>query len=502
MHLMGHASNVVLCMRSALFSLPVDVLQYQGAFILGLFSVGWAWSSIMRRRERIRLAALLPYQEGWTSDRGPAGSWPGVSVVMPVKGCRPHSVANWTSQIQTDYAGPLEFLFVVEHESDLAVPAINQVLDRHPKMDVHIHVAGFSESCSQKAFNLQSGISQCSAASKYVLCLDDDVSLHPSTISMLVDVLERDPTLFMATGYPFDIPPARCGLLTYCVLVYHLPLLIAFSLFQRTRFVWGGCMMLRLGNLRGDKFGILQAWREGGYSDDLTLASQCTQHGLAIAVPSFAVFPQWLEASYSWPRYWNYLRRQLYVLDTYADEHNRRLNHTMMWLHATASAALSAPLLTGTCQVAVWGLSCCVHWFGASLTRGHFGSVLLHPAAQGGAGAAGAVEVAAATAAGDAPEMLPLPLSAMALAAALLLAQCCLYWMTAEILLLFRHLSPKSLAISIHTFVWWKVWAALLLENVVLPACMLYTYLCPHVTWSGITYFKQRGRVVHVSRMT
>ena len=30
-------------------------------------------------------------------------------------------------------------------------------------------------------------------------------------------------------GYPFDVPPPGAGLLTHCMLAYHLPLLIAFS---------------------------------------------------------------------------------------------------------------------------------------------------------------------------------------------------------------------------------------------------------------------------------
>lgn len=61
---------------------------------------------------------------------------------------------------------------------------------------------------------------------------------------------------FGALGYPFDIPPLGADLLTYCVLVYHLPLLIAFSLQQHTKFVWGGCMLFRLQNLVHDKYGL------------------------------------------------------------------------------------------------------------------------------------------------------------------------------------------------------------------------------------------------------
>lgn len=37
-------------------------------------------------------------------------------------------------------------------------------------------------------------------SSGYVLCLDDDVALHPGTVARLVDELESDGSAFMATG--------------------------------------------------------------------------------------------------------------------------------------------------------------------------------------------------------------------------------------------------------------------------------------------------------------
>ena len=63
----------------------------------------------------------------------------------------------------------------------------------------------------------------------------------------------------MGAGYPFDIPPAGGNVLTYCVLGYHLPLLIAFSISRRTEFVWGGFMLFRLPAMLADTGGILQA---------------------------------------------------------------------------------------------------------------------------------------------------------------------------------------------------------------------------------------------------
>ena len=54
-----------------------------------------------------------------------------------------------------------------------------------------------------------------------------------------------------------------------------------------------------------------------------------------------------LEQRYSWTQYWNYLRRQLFVMDTYATPHNRALNLVMAAVHVWASSFASAPVLAG-----------------------------------------------------------------------------------------------------------------------------------------------------------
>ena len=53
-----------------------------------------------------------------------ARSWPGVTVILPVKGRRRHSIANWRSHVNLKYPGSIEFLFVVDSQvSDLSIVA-------------------------------------------------------------------------------------------------------------------------------------------------------------------------------------------------------------------------------------------------------------------------------------------------------------------------------------------------------------------------------------------
>lgn len=48
--------------------------------------------------------------------------------------------------------------------------------------------------------SLLAGIRGASVASQYILCLDDDVLLHPGLLAALVRDMEADSSLFMATG--------------------------------------------------------------------------------------------------------------------------------------------------------------------------------------------------------------------------------------------------------------------------------------------------------------
>eukprot|EP00775_Hariotina_reticulata_P008153 gene8153-8346_t len=233
--------------------------------------------------------------------------------------------------------------------------------------------------------------------------------------------MEHDDSLFMATGYPFDIVTLPTDsswassswiarLLMHAAASYHLPLLIGFSVADKGSFVW----------------------REGGYSDDLLLAGYCAATQRSIGLPASALFPQLLAPGCTWKQYWNYLRRQLFVLDTYYNRHNQVINHTMMIAHSYGSAVFTmAAAATGVqltlLLLLLLGLSFC--WV--------FG--------------------------------------------------------------LFRVLSSDAKPQVAHPRVSWVLlWAGWLLSNAVLPYCMLYTYLCNHIEWSGTVYHKKSGKVVRV----
>ena len=65
------------------------------------------------------------------------------------------------------------------------------------------------------------GLHRASAASEYILFLDDDVAIYPHTIQKLLDMLSCDASLFMVTGWPYDVLPSKnMPLACLCRIVY------------------------------------------------------------------------------------------------------------------------------------------------------------------------------------------------------------------------------------------------------------------------------------------
>jgi len=315
-----------------------------------------------------------------------------------------------------------------------------------------------------------------SAGSEYVLFLDDDMAPASGLLAALVDAMDAAPEALLATGFPFDVPVrpqssardisdrgalarALCTLAQHATMWHHLPLLVPFSLFGRGHFVWGGCMLFRAPELARDAHGIVSAWRDGGYSDDLVAAATSVAARRPVLSPAAAFFPQRLEANTTLGSYWNYLRRQLYVLFMYAYDDGDRYKNRVM---ATVYAYLSATLFAGE--------ACAMAAVARALARALCGGYVV-----------AGVDTADAW------------LSAVTLLLGFALAHeaCSL---TRKLAGLSNALSPESptdtSALSLAAMV-----AAMALNQAALPLAMVYTALSPAVVWGGRRYRRRRGKV-------
>jgi len=493
-------------------------------------SSGGRTSSSDQQGAKAAVTEAIPPPSVFSAELGSDGRdvWPAMTVILPVKGARPHSHEAWRSHLALNYEGPLEFLFVVDDPSDMACVPLQRLMATAKGVDARLLTAPHATHSSQKICNILTALEAASPASRYVLCLDDDVVLHPGALPPLVAALLADPSLLMATGYPIDVPAEGAGMLTYCIMAYHLPLLIGVSVGERIRFVWGGCMLFPAEVLREDTIGIVRAWSNGGYSDDLIVAAKCGEAGKHIYCPSSAIFRQTLVANPTWTTYWNYLRRQLYVMDTWAGTHNRRLNHGMLLLHCWLSWALVGPALAVAARAGAWaaqvpllatqevyaGPGTAWDWLGRLMGTnqggmcGHVGASLpgtqsvshhaafLHRSSSAWASDRLAMEPGAAQC-GSAAAVA----SALAFVAACLLAGAMLRWMTGVVMELLLALHPQAPhPPTLSAFSWPQVAAGFFATNALVPICALYTVVQPAITWSGTRYWKRGGRIVRVQR--
>ncbi|GAU11736.1 hypothetical protein TSUD_74870 [Trifolium subterraneum] len=248
------------------FSTPFAVyIQIQGCLICLTLALGWALASYVRNREIKQMKDATKNGNSLSFlchdinelEHSYQVNLPRVTVVMPLKGFGEHNLHNWRSQITSLYGGPLEFLFVVESTDDPAYHAISRLISEfEDDVDAKVIVAGLSTTCSQKIHNQLVGVEKMHKDSKYVLFLDDDVRIHPGSIGALTREMEKNPEIFIQTGYPLDLPSGSLG--SYCIYEYH---------------------MMHADDFRQDRYGVVSGLKDGGYSDDMTLA--------AIAAPFF-----------------------------------------------------------------------------------------------------------------------------------------------------------------------------------------------------------------------
>jgi hypothetical protein len=264
------------------------------------------------------------------STRNNSKKLPMVSVLLPVKGVHERTLLHWRSQVKASHGGAMEFIFCMESEEDPAYAAAQDFRQEcGDAAVVKIVSCGLSFYCSQKIHNLLKGITLINKDADYVLFLDDDAQMSSAILSDLVHALETDPEVLIASGWPNDfIPPdmpSTPTLASFMLLAYRILSHLSMGTLYPT-VLWGGCLLWRRSELMDPGIGVLDAWKESGYSDDMIMIGRCRKAQRKIVIPPSAFLPSRIEHSYSLERHVNYIRRQMFVCGTYHDIYDRLNN--------------------------------------------------------------------------------------------------------------------------------------------------------------------------------
>lgn len=401
-------------------------------------------------------------------------SLPKCGVVMPVKGVHGQSYANWRAQVTSMYGGALEFFFVVESEDDPAYPHIERLKRENPEFKIRLLVAGMSWHCSQKIHNQLHGFQRAMHTCHYVIVIDDDIQLHPGTIRNWVEAME-DTNVIAASGYAFDwVPPSVTSFPPYIWFIWRMVATCGFNHpDDRPAMCWGGAMMFRSVELRQNIYGLTDAWRDGGYSEDFITLSLTRHHGRSLAVPKAALFPNEL-GEVTWGKFWNFLCRQVYVLtQTYATASQRYIAIGAISVNCVMSSSITLGV--------TWSLLLLLQLLWRSL------AAVLTPAFS-------------APVLGE-DDQCALPLAGVGLIALTLLGNGALIKLGAYTYSsLCNILSPELPAIDISHMPIYKISAAIVAFSAMVPAAVVRTLCSRAIIWSGVRFTVENGRVAKMER--
>jgi len=213
-------------------------------------------------------------------------------------------------------------------------------------------VAGLAQRTSQKLHNMVYAIERVDTSAELVLMLDDDMVMAPGAIDLLAFELKADPSLLASSGFSCDVP-SNGSLAAHVACIFRLLLEVSTSS-GKAASAWGGCCMMRRKDLMGSvPDGVMQHWKNDGYSDDWIITQVARRHQRKIANPPL-LFLNLVEFN-TMRQVYNFLHRQFFVLDTYVQP--RRGESSRPWAdpHRRASYLLASAMAVGGLFFAVGG---------------------------------------------------------------------------------------------------------------------------------------------------
>lgn len=224
-------------------------------------------------------------------------------------------------------------------------------------------------------------------------------------------------------------------------------------------------MMMHAEDFRKNTCGVVSGLRDGGYSDDMTLAAIAGARKKLIFSPPVAVFPHPLASDLSFSRYWNYLRKQTFVLESYIDDVNWMMNRALFSSHIYLSWAFVLPY----CMAAI-----------------HVAAALRAPYSEY-----------------PIREILPACgfLLSGCLATCTLVELVAMWNLTKVEVQLCNMLSPEGPRVSLRSYNWGLVFIAMLVDNFLYPISATRSHFSQTINWSGIRYHLKNGRVCKIERL-
>ncbi|XP_020577062.1 uncharacterized protein LOC110022451 [Phalaenopsis equestris] len=188
-------------------------------------------------------------------------------------------------------------------------------------------------------------------------------------------------------------------------------------------------------------------------------------HKKLIFSPPVAVFPHPLASDLTFPRYWNYLRKQTFVLESFIDDVNWMMNRALFSSHIYLSWSFVVPYFMAVMHI------------GAALRAPYSKYPIREVAPSYGLSLAGCLAVCTLV------ELLAM-------------------WNLTKVeVQLCNMLSPEGPRVSLRSYNWGLIFLAMLVDNFLYPISSIRSHFSQTINWSGIRYHLKKGKVSKIERL-
>lgn len=196
------------------------------------------------------------------------GTYPGVAVILPVKGVDDDTHANIQALLDQDYP-EYRLIFTVESDEDPVVSLLEKMATEDSRIEIVI--AGLATNRGQKVHNQLAAVEHTTEHDEVLAFMDADARPNPNWLRALAAPLTRK-DIGATTGYRYYVPVTD-HTANKIVSVLNAQVAALLGPYRRT-LAWGGSMAIRRRDFYG--FSLHTQWQHA-LSDDYVL-SHCVKH--------------------------------------------------------------------------------------------------------------------------------------------------------------------------------------------------------------------------------
>jgi len=214
-----------------------------------------------------------------------ASTFPGVTILKPLRGAEPHLYDKLASFCNQDYPGPVQVLFGVQDPSDAAIAVVERLVADWPGRDLELVIHSNACGPNPKVANLVG--MQDRIRHDLVILADSDISVAPDYLASIVAALNLPNVGLVTCLYRGEPQAGVWSRLHSMAIDYHfLPDVLVGLALGLARPCLGSTIALRRQTLGA--IGGFEAFLDR-LADDNAMGEAVRAAGMRVAIPHFVV---------------------------------------------------------------------------------------------------------------------------------------------------------------------------------------------------------------------